>query len=147
MQSGRCRRCRIPKQCPFRIPELLFEKIQALIEWRWYSANYTVFKHNQPAEGLYLVQAGRLGLYIEAKGKKTHLGNAVAGWILGAGETLESSSYLYTAETEEETELEFLAKESLLSLLSSYPEVVPPLLATVAQRSNELIAQMLRARW
>ncbi|RPJ61456.1 MAG: hypothetical protein EHM23_06910 [Acidobacteria bacterium] len=143
MGSRKCQRCRIPQDCPFG---LLFGRVRTLIEWRSYEAHCTVFKQDQPAEGLYVIHSGRLGLYFESEGEKIYLGDADPGWVLGVVGTLKGSSHLYTAEAEERSELEFLPKDHLLSLLDSHPELAPTLLVTVAQRSNELIAKMLKRR-
>ncbi len=92
------------------------------------------------------MHSGRLALYRESGRKKITVGTALPGWMFGAEEILGSLSYVYSAQTEEETEIEFLLSEHLLTFLKSNPEFSVPLLGIVANQNNQLIGQILKAR-
>jgi len=91
-----------------------------------------------------LIHSGWLRLYFAGPGgKRVSVGVAGPGSVLGVGEIVSSTGNVLTAETGEETELEFLAAEHLHECLKENPGLGVELLQVVVQQTRGLLTQIL----
>lgn len=139
-----CSRCRFPGSCPLAaIPGLLADT-SGLFEWRYYGRHYVVFRQNQPASGVMLVHSGWLKLFfVGAGGKRVSAGVVGPGSVLGVGEIVSETGYVVSAETGEETELEFLAANHLRDCLKGNPALAVELLQVVVQQTRSFLSQFM----
>jgi len=138
-----CSFCRIPRHCPFALPEIRSEARRAL-EWRYYNKESAVFRLDEEALGVFVIQSGWVALFARGtEGKRVAIGLRGPGSILGLSETIESSAYLATAETGEETELEFLPAAQLLILLERSAAFRTQVLKSVAGHTRQIMNELL----
>jgi len=138
--SEKCTRCRIPDSCPFAGIPGLVSQVRPLLESRYYGNECAIFRQNQKAAGVFIIQSGWVALSAyRSGGKRVPIGLRGPGSVLGLPESIDSSVYLATAETGDETELEFLSGPDLLMILEQSGPLRTQLLKLVARQTREII--------
>ncbi len=134
----RCGNCQAKKECLFfSIPLKLLHQIQSAVEVRCYSRGYTVFRQGQAADGVYIVRAGWLKLYrLTDTGRRRVFGIASPGTILGLVPLVTCTPFQRTAETLEESELEFVPASDFSDLLEQNPLLALNLLRAVGEQTR-----------
>lgn len=118
-------------------------QVRPLLEWRFYGNECAVFRQNQKATGIHIIQSGWVALSAyRSEGKRVPIGLRGPGSILGLPETIDSSVYLATAETGEETELEFLSAPALLNLVEQSAALQNQLFRLVLRQTREIINEL-----
>jgi CRP/FNR family cyclic AMP-dependent transcriptional regulator len=124
----------------------MITRVKPLLEWRYYGSGFAIFRQNQKAAGAFIIQSGWVALStFRSGGRRVPIGLRGPGSVLGLGESIDSSNHLTTAETGEETELEFLPSDSLLSLLDLSSEFKTRLVQLVLQQTREIVTELFDA--
>ncbi|MFB3906596.1 MAG: Crp/Fnr family transcriptional regulator [Acidobacteriota bacterium] len=143
-ETDACSQCQSNDKCQLVEVRNLLARKRRLVEWRYYGRDCVVFRQNEPPSGLLLIHCGWLTLYLAAPGgKRVSLGVMGPGSVLGIGEIVNDVPHFATAETGEETELEFLAADDVKDALKDTPGLGIELLKVVARQDRRLLTQFM----
>jgi CRP/FNR family transcriptional regulator len=120
-------------------PELL-RAFEGTAQVRHYRPGTTVYRRGRPVRGVFLIQKGRARLLLgEGGGLALHV--AVAGSVLGLGETISGSPYDATAETVEPCDIAFLRREDFLAYLRQNCPLCMQLVQLLSEDLHQLYQQ------
>ena len=89
-----------------------------------YPKGVTLFRENEPADGVFIVCTGQAKLFCTSKEAKTLiLKIAMPGDVLGLGAAIAGTPYEVTAETLEPTQIKSIRQEEFLKFLAAHGEV------------------------
>jgi CRP-like cAMP-binding protein len=107
-----------------RLSKELEQALRPMMTPLVFSKGATFFREGTTAAGIYLVERGAVRILLPAPDRLNQLLEvARAGTILGLSESLSGENYRVTVEAEEQTTAAFVARKSLLELLSSNQEL------------------------
>ena len=106
-----------------RLSEELEQALRPMMTPRVFPKDATLYREGTLAAGIYLVETGAVRVLLPASDKQSQLLNvARAGAILGLSESISGESYRVTVEAEEQTTAAFIARKSLVDLLTNHHE-------------------------
>jgi CRP-like cAMP-binding protein len=133
---GRCATCAARMNCC--LPNLSTEVLKQFHEItfsRIYNPDVTVFRQGEQAHGLFIVRSGSIRLaYISTEGRSLALGLVGPSGILGLAEIMTGIQYSVSAETLEESDLEYVEKQQFLAFLAKNPIVAVELLRMLSHQ-------------
>ena len=104
---------------------LSVELLQALNEIQSpcsFSKGETIFKQDAPVRGVYVLEAGEVGISLSSTHSPRQLLEVVGpGTILGMGESMCGANYRVTTEALTPVRTSFISRDKLLVLLKDYP--------------------------
>lgn len=100
-----------------------------------------LFRRDEPAFGIFLVQKGSISLRLESgEGKAILVRTATPGSIIGLPATLSGGRYSLTAVTREKSELALIDRPVLLALIKANPSVGLELLRALGEEVGQMRA-------
>ncbi|QQS53758.1 MAG: peptidase domain-containing ABC transporter [Candidatus Competibacteraceae bacterium] len=123
------------------------EHLAARAEIQTYDLGDTMFTAGEPGLGLYLVKSGTVRLLTTEGGKDVSIGIRRAGELLAETAALRDYRFEFTARASGKTELVFVPRDAMASMLARYP-VVGGLLARQASinAAGGFISQLFQLR-
>lgn len=115
---------------------ILLEVVGASANLYWRAGN-TVFEAGEPAEALYIVLSGRVGIVETVDGEQREVAEMGPGDYFGEHALLHETTHTKSAVTTEETELLVLPKDSFQPLLDAHPDLAERLRHTLETRLRE----------
>jgi CRP-like cAMP-binding protein len=97
-----------------------------------------LYRENSQADCAYVVVSGRISLYRDHEGKRTRVGAAAPGAMLGEIALIAPTKRLTSAAAEEDTELIRLNRSLFRRILEEYPEVAHTLHRQIAAELHEM---------
>jgi len=120
--------------------------LAALLEKRHCDVGETVFHHGEPGDEIFLVNEGRVQVYIDSDvGDKIILAENTRGDVFGEISLLDGGPRTAAAVAVEPTELLTLDRDRLLELVQKHPHVALDLLTVMGQRLRGT-DELLRSR-
>jgi CRP/FNR family transcriptional regulator len=102
-----------------------------------------LFTADDPSEGLYIVLSGSMRAFrVSRSGREQTIHVEHAGGTLADVPALDGGPYPSTAIAEEDSELLFLGKEKLRSLMLQYPEMALAALSYIARKLRKIAAKV-----
>ena len=99
-----------------------------------------LFNQGEEATGIYLLDQGRVALYLDC-GRRNFPTRVVSpGCVIGLPGTLSGTGYSLGAETLEDCTLEFIPRERLLTFLRDHPAYCFQLVELLSREISELRA-------
>ena len=118
--SGRCSKCKLGGECLFASSP----GFQSIVEDRFYSPGYTVFKQRQKAEFVYRIREGWLELSHYASTARSMTDLAGPNTILGLVEAMTGTTFSVTAKTINAGALEVVEAQKFLDFLKENPAIL-----------------------
>lgn len=118
-------RARLRETAVFRdMPENILEEVAGIAETRVVPADVVLFRRGNPADGFWVVDSGRVRVYLEAEdGVQTTLSEIGPGGSFGEMAVLTGEARSANVETLEESRFLFLGKEPFQRILQEHPQV------------------------
>lgn len=138
--TDRCDCCTIRDKCVFySLPVGLRRELQDITDVRSYPAGITVVHQGDDAHGVFTVRSGAVRLLHMAVGGKMMAVRVVsASGILGLPEVTSGTPYQFTAQTVDESVLEYAPRKAFVSFLLNNPQVAVELLIWLSQQFEDL---------
>lgn len=138
--SDRCKCCTIRDRCVFySLPENLRRELQSITDIHVYPAGTTVVSQGDDAHGVFTVRSGAVRLLHMAPGGKMMAVRVVpASGIIGLPEVTSGTAYQFTAQTVDESILEYAPRKAFVSFLFDHPQVAIELLIWLSQQFEDL---------
>lgn len=140
----RCATCQARASCPFAgLPSGIVKQFHAIGQVKLYSQDDTLFRQGEEASGLFIIRSGWVKLFhLTAAGKITTLGLVGPGGTLGLIEILTEDQHEVSAETLEESRLDYVAKEKFNHFLFENPVVAVRLLKKVSHEMQKFLTEL-----
>jgi len=120
------------------MPVDLLAEVQSIVEVKGCTRGYTVYRQGQPADGLYIVRTGWVKLFhVDESGRRSVIGVAKPGDVLGLLAVVTSTSYHSGAETLEDCELEYVPSSEFAKVLEKNPRLALDLLKAVGHQTRQ----------
>jgi CRP-like cAMP-binding protein/rhodanese-related sulfurtransferase len=118
-------RAKLRETAVFRdMPENILEEITRIAETRVIPAGVVLFRRGDPGDGLWVVESGRVRVYLEAEeGVQTTLSEIGSGGSFGEMAVLTGEARSASVETLEESCFLYLGKEPFQRILQEHPQV------------------------
>ena len=97
-----------------------------------------LFRAGEQGQGVFLIRTGRVTLKMEGCEKVYPTQILKSGAVIGLPATLSGEPYSLTAETTEDSHLDFIPQQKLLNLLSSSPELACRILCLLSEEVLQL---------
>jgi CRP-like cAMP-binding protein len=105
-----------------------------------------LFRRDEPAFGIFLVQKGRISLRLESDDGKPILNRTLTqDSIVGLPSTLSGGRYSLTAVTLEESELAFVDRQALIELIRGEPSLGLELMRALGEEVLQMRATLASA--
>jgi CRP/FNR family transcriptional regulator, cyclic AMP receptor protein len=106
------------------LPQSIANELEAISFPIHYPDSAKLFGEGEPARGIYILQGGRVKLYLTSvNGRTLILRMAKAGDVLGLPGTLSGGQYEVSAETMGPCQLAFIKRDPFLRLMSTSKEI------------------------
>jgi len=138
--TDRCNCCTIRDTCVFySLPPDLRRRFQSITDVRSYAAGATVVSQGDDAHGVFIVRLGAVRLlHMAAGGKMMAVRVVSASGIIGLPEVTSGTPYHFTAQTVDESFLEYVPRKAFVSFLLDQPQVALELLIWLSQQFEDL---------
>lgn len=138
--SDRCYRCEARSTCVFySLPAESRREFQRITDLRIYSQNVAIVRQDDDAHGVFNVRSGTVRLsHLTPCGKTGMVKLVSAGGVLGLTEVTAGTRFQFTAETVEESTLEYAPRKDFVSFLLNNPQVAVGLLIWLSQEFEKL---------
>jgi CRP/FNR family transcriptional regulator len=140
----RCATCQARASCLFaESPPKAMSQFQMITQVRRYPRGDIIFRQGEHAHGLFILRSGWAKLFhLTPAGKAVTLGLIGPGRILGLTEIVTGSPYLVSAETLDESDVEYIEKQRFLIFLLENPRLAVEPLTTVSQEARKFLTQL-----
>jgi len=135
-----CGDCQAHTRCAFTnlSPEAR-EQFRAMAQPRFYAPGSTVVRQGEEADGLFILQSGLVRvLHLTPGGKPVGVRMVSPPEIVGLTEVITGDPYSVTAETVEESHLEYVSRRRFVPYLLSTPALAVELLIRMSQDYERL---------
>jgi CRP-like cAMP-binding protein len=123
------------------VPDL-WSSLEPLVCVRTYEPHAVLFEGGARAEGIYLIQKGKVRVWMSEEGSRTILiDSASPGTMLGLSETIAQGTHKVSAEALTATEVGFVPSEELLKYLRDHHEICMQVVRILSEDLHALYHQ------
>jgi len=135
-----CSCCEASTKCTFtNLAREAQEQFRTIAQTRFYAPGTTILRQGERADGLFVVQSGLIRLiHLTPSGKQIGVRMLAPPEMLGLTEVITGDPYHVTAETVEESRLEYLPRKRFVPYLFNTPPLAVELLIRVSQSFERL---------
>jgi CRP-like cAMP-binding protein len=102
-----------------------------------------LFRQGDCARGIFIIRRGWVKLFHSSpEGGTVTIGLGGPGAILGLPAVLDDTVHTVTAQTVEESDFEFIAKDPFLGFLDEHPEMAATLLSQISRERRQLLIEL-----
>lgn len=144
--SERCRECPARPGCVLlQLSEEKFQKLGGILEHRYYGRGKHILRQGERPRGVFVVRSGLARLsHIHDDGKRTTVGLAPPGSILGLVEVVTGCQALLSAKTLEDSEIEHMPREKFVPFVLDTPKLSMELLVRLCEEFQKLLEAFWR---
>jgi len=134
-------RFRMTKDSSSLVPDL-WSSLEPLARVRAYQPRTVLFEGGARADGIYLIQKGKVRVWMREEGSRTILIDpAMPGTMLGLSEAIAQSTHKVSAEALIPTEAGFVSSEKLLQYLREHREICMQVVRILSEDLHALYHQ------
>jgi signal transduction histidine kinase len=124
-------------------PEEL-KRLSGIAQERSFAAGQEIFKEGSPGDGLYVLKKGLVEICATLGGARHAISEVKPGEVFGEMAVLENEGRSASAVAKQASDVYFLARQEVLSLVERSPAVALALLREISHRLREFNSQYLR---